>query len=68
MRLKIHALPHGRAMASTMIRVFPDDVPGYRQGVISFFDSLSVSLRRVHALATRATRDAEWPMKSFEEI
>ena len=55
-------------MASTMIRVFPDDVPGDRQGVISFFDSLSVSLRRVHALATRATRDAEWPMKSFEEI
>ena len=50
-------------MASTMIRVFPDDVPGDRQGVMSFFVSLSF-LRRLHALAARATRDAEWPMKS----
>ena len=51
-------------MASTMTFVFSDDVPGDRQGVISFFDSLSVPLRRLHALAARATRDAEWPMKS----
>ena len=64
MRVVIHALPHGRAMASTMVRVFPGDVPGDRQSIIPFLVSLSVPLRRLDACASRAIRDTDWPRKS----